>query len=196
MPLPLDKHRWSPSPLPGQIVLVTTIGTGGQVDVAPKSWVSMAAFDGPVIGFGCNTSHLTCANLRETGEFVINVVPAALAPQAWRIAGLPAAERVAAGGLTLAPSAAVAPPRVLECVAHLECRHLHTITFGGGEVFIFGTIAAATIDARCLGGDLAAGYRSLDPCFFLQDGLHAPLGRPVAAAGAPDNPATAVVDGP
>lgn len=38
--LPLDKRVWSPSPLPGQIVLVTTLNGDGQSNVAPKNWLS------------------------------------------------------------------------------------------------------------------------------------------------------------
>jgi len=39
-------HKW-PSPLPGQIVLVTSQDEHGAVDVAPKSWVSAVAMAGP-----------------------------------------------------------------------------------------------------------------------------------------------------
>jgi len=51
--LSLDKHSWSPSPLLGQVVLVTSVDAHGVIDVAPKSWASMAAFAGPIVGFGC-----------------------------------------------------------------------------------------------------------------------------------------------
>ena len=35
--LPLDKWQWHPSPLPGQIVYVTTQNVDGELDLAPKS---------------------------------------------------------------------------------------------------------------------------------------------------------------
>ena len=71
--LSLDKHSWSPSPLLGQVVLVTSVDAHGVIDVAPKSMVSMAAFAGPIVGFGCNVEHGTYRNIESTGEFVINV---------------------------------------------------------------------------------------------------------------------------
>jgi len=183
VPLPLDKHDWSRSPLPGQIVLVTTADRDGAVDVAPKSWVSMAAFDPPVIGFGCSTAHLTHDNAAATGEFVVNVVPASLAPAAWAMPGSHGGERLEHARLRLGPASAVAVPVVLDCVAHLECRLQQIVTFGGDEVFIFGRIVAAAIDAECLTDDAAAAYRRLDPCFFLQARLYAGLGPPASADG-------------
>jgi flavin reductase (DIM6/NTAB) family NADH-FMN oxidoreductase RutF len=57
--LPTDKWQWHPSPVHGQIVYVTTRDADSGIDLAPKSWVSMAAFHGPVIGFGCSEQHRT-----------------------------------------------------------------------------------------------------------------------------------------
>ncbi len=44
-PLLCNKKTWSPSPLAGQIILVTTLNADGQSNVPPKSWISMMAFD-------------------------------------------------------------------------------------------------------------------------------------------------------
>jgi len=178
VPLPLDKHGWVRSPLPGQIVLVTTVDRDGAVDVAPKSWVSMAAFDPPVIGFGCNTSHRTHGNAAATGEFVINVVPLSLAPAVWAMLASHGEERLEHAHLSMGPASAVAAPVVLDCAAHFECQLERIVTFGHGEVFIFGRVVAAAIDEQCLTGDAAVAYRRLDPCFFLQAGLYAGLGSP------------------
>lgn len=175
--LPLDKDDWHPSPLAGQIVLVTTTD-GEEIDVAPKSWVSMAAFAGPVVGFGCNRDHGTCRNVDRNREFVINVPDASLAERIWRLPETHGRERWELAGLTARPSRAVTPAAIAECVAHLECRHHTTVDFPGGEVFIFGTIVAASIDARCLDPELAIGYHRLDPIFFLENGLYATMGPP------------------
>jgi flavin reductase (DIM6/NTAB) family NADH-FMN oxidoreductase RutF/uncharacterized protein YciI len=180
--LPLDKRDWPCSPLPGQIVLVTTLDTEGEVDIAPKSWLSMAAFSPPIIGFGCTITHRTYVNVTETGQFVINVLPSRLAPRAWAMLSDYGNRRVKHADLSFLPAASVAPPRVAECVAHFECIHQHTVEFDGGEVFIFGRIVSATIDERCLHDDLAIAYGHLDACFFLQNRLWVGLGPP---AGVP-----------
>jgi hypothetical protein len=45
------------------VVLVTTLGEDGVANVAPKSWVSMAAFGPqPVLMFGCTLEHATARN--------------------------------------------------------------------------------------------------------------------------------------
>jgi flavin reductase (DIM6/NTAB) family NADH-FMN oxidoreductase RutF/uncharacterized protein YciI len=176
--LPGDERRWPRSPLPGQIVLVTTVDAGGEVNVAPESWVSMAAFDPPTVGFGCSTTHRTHRNVEDSGEFVVNVVPSSLAPRAWAMLGDHGVERVDHAGLTLLDATTVRPPRLAECSAHLECVHERTVEFGHGEVFIFGRITAASIDERALDEDVAVGYGRLDPCFFLHDRLHAGLAPP------------------
>lgn len=185
VPLPLDKHDWHPSPMPGQVVLVTTVDADGTLDIAAKSWVSMAAFSGPIIGFGCNESHQTSRNIAATGEFVINIPDTRLAPTVWGTLAAHGAERVARSGLTFRPAAVVGVPLVADCVAHLECRQSHTVRFDGGEVFIFGTIVAAGIDARCVTDDAAVGYHRLDPLFFLESQLYAPLGCPAAPRAQP-----------
>ncbi|MGE0306860.1 MAG: flavin reductase [Acidimicrobiia bacterium] len=178
VPLPLDKNNWHPSPLPGQIVLVTTTAADGELHVAAKSWVSMAAFAGPIVGFGCNVEHRTSRNIEATGEFVINVADSTLAPLIWAMTPLHGLERVERSGLTFVPARTVGPQVVADCVAHLECRHHRTVAFEGGEIFIFGTVVAADIDERCVSGAPTINYHRLDPVFFLEDQLYASLARP------------------
>ena len=47
-------------------MLVTSVDAYGVINVAPKSWVSMAAFAGPTVGFGCNVEHGTHRNIYQT----------------------------------------------------------------------------------------------------------------------------------
>lgn len=173
--MPLDKHGWHPSPLPGQIVIVSTVDVDGEPNIAPKSWVSMAAFEGPVVGFGCNVEHSTYRNIATTGEFVVNVPARSLVQTVWSLADTHGGERTARSGLTLVPSSRVAAPRVAECRAFIECRYRSETDFGSDEVFVFGTVVAAAIDRDCVQGSAADRYGRLDPVFFLESGLYAGL---------------------
>jgi flavin reductase (DIM6/NTAB) family NADH-FMN oxidoreductase RutF len=140
-----DKHTWRPSPLPGLIVLVTTLNEDGGSNIAPKSWISMMAFQPPVLALGCNVRHWTGRNILRGGEFVVNVPGAELAEAVWRCSDLPHPRPVEAAGLTPIPALRVAPPRVEECRAHLECvldRHLRY----GKELVAFGRIVAVSLD--------------------------------------------------
>lgn len=174
--LPLDKWRWSPSPLPGQVVLVTTCDADGNVDVAPKSWVTMVAFAGPRLGFGCNLAHRTAQNVQATGEFVVNVPGVELAEAIWGM--LDTTDRLAGAGLTTTPGGTVAVPGIAECAAHLECGLDRVVEFPGGEVFVLGIVRRVDVGERCLtSGDVADRYAALGtPFFFLESGWCAPLG--------------------
>lgn len=59
-------------------------------------------------------------------------------------------------------------PFVVECPAHLECRHYQTVAFLGGEVFIFGTISSIAVEEVCLTAELSERYHALNPFFFLE----------------------------
>jgi flavin reductase (DIM6/NTAB) family NADH-FMN oxidoreductase RutF len=175
--LPLDKRDWHPSMLAGQIVLVSTVDAEGRQNVAPKSWVTMVAFEGPVVAFGCNVTHRTYQNAVETGEFVVNALPESLVERAWKLSDLHGAERLRECGLTPAPAQKVNAPLVAECPAHLECE-VEDVKRWGDEVFVFGRVVAASMDEECLAGELAEQYERLAPVFFLEAGTYAGLTRP------------------
>jgi flavin reductase (DIM6/NTAB) family NADH-FMN oxidoreductase RutF len=117
VPMTLDKHAWHPSVLPGQVVLVSTVDAVGEPDVAPKSWISMVAFSGPVLGFGCNVDHLTYRNIKATGEFVVSIPDQTLAATIWELIDTHGAERISHSGLRLAPASVVGAPLILDCHA-------------------------------------------------------------------------------
>jgi len=103
------------------------------------------AFHPPIVALGCNLQHWTARNVLRSGEFVVNVPGAELAETAWRLSALPHPRPIEAAGLTPAPSAVVAVPRVEECRAHLECaldRHL----IYGDEVVLLARIVDIAID--------------------------------------------------
>lgn len=166
--LGLDKKTWHPSVLPGQIVVVSTVNDEGEPNLAPKSWIMMAAFTGPIIAFGCNTEHTTYRNIIMTGELVINIPPEALVERIYSLIRYYAEERIQHSGFTLSPAQKVKPPIVQECRAHLECQ-LDSVKEYGSEVVIFGRIVAASIDLSCLAGEPPEQYFSLRPIFFLEE---------------------------
>jgi flavin reductase (DIM6/NTAB) family NADH-FMN oxidoreductase RutF/uncharacterized protein YciI len=152
-------------------VLVSTVDVRGEPNIAPKSFISMMAFGGPLLAFGCNRSHATARNAEATGEFVVNFPPEALAEKIWAMPASHGPERIRRSGLSVQPARTVAAPLIGECKAHLECK-LESITRLGAEVVIFGRIVAAAIDEDCLGSCLADQYFRLRPIFFLEEGVY------------------------
>ena len=168
---PVGKADWHPSVLPGPIVLVSTVDAAGEPNIAPKSWISMMAFRGPVLAFGCHRSHATARNAEEAGEFVVNIPPEALVERIWAMPASHGTERIARSGLTLQPASQVAPPLIRECKAHLECK-LEAVTRLGAEVVVFGKIVAASIDEDCASSAVTDQYFRLRPVFFLEEGVY------------------------
>lgn len=163
--LDLDKRTWHPSPLAGQIVLVTTLNPDGISNIAPKSWISMMAFEPPVLAMGCNFRHWTARNILTNGEFVVNVPGVELIDTIWQSYRLPHPRPVEATGLTPISAIKVKPPRVYECKAHLECVLDQHIAYGD-EVILLGRIAAVSVDKSA--GARADAYAEMRMVFFLE----------------------------
>jgi flavin reductase (DIM6/NTAB) family NADH-FMN oxidoreductase RutF len=143
--LSLDKRNWQPSPLLGQVVLVTSLNEDGQSNVAPKSWLSMMAFEPSLLALGCNLAQWTAQNILHRQEFVVNVPGDDLADIVWKSHSLPHPRHVEHIGLTSIPAQKVKPPLITECKAHLECTYVQHLTFGE-EIILLGQIVAASID--------------------------------------------------
>lgn len=164
-----DKSTWHPSPLPGLVVLVTTLNEDGASNVAPKSWVSMMAFDPPIFALGCSVKHLTGRNILRSKEFVVNVPGAELAEIAWKTHELPHPRPVEAAGLTSIPSQKVKPPRVEECRAHVECVLDRKFAYGE-ELILLGRIVAVSVDDEALCVEDPYAYMRM--FFFLENGTY------------------------
>ena len=181
--LDTDKWSWHPSPLVGQVVLVTTVDEKGSENVAPKSWISMFAFDPPVLGLGCNLEHRTARNIFATGEFTVNIPRHTQAAKAWWISEHPHPRRLKTFGFTSLPGVKVRPPRIAECPAHLECV-LDSCKAWGREVAIFGRIVSYTRDAD-VGEDWEDWYRHLGLFVHLEEKIYGVVGaRSLEEAGA------------
>ncbi len=164
-----DKRKWRPSPILGQLVLVTTTNEDGTSNVAPKNWISYMASCPSVIALGCNREHWTARNILRSGEFVMNVPGAELVDAVWEAGYLEHPRPVESAGLTPIPSLKVKPPRIEECKAHLECvldRHFAY----GDELVILGRIVAASIDREAL--EAKDPYEYLRMIVFLESGTY------------------------
>ena len=89
----------------------------------------------------------TLRNIRETGDFVINVVSEPLLEAMVKCAGdwPRGTSEFAVAGVTAAPAGRVGAPRVLESPLHLECR-LHREVPLGNCVFVIGEVVLAHAD--------------------------------------------------
>lgn len=173
-----NKKIWHPSPLVGQIVLISTIDSEGKENVAPKSWVSMMAFYPPTVVVGCNLNHRTAKNILETKEFTINTVDEKIAGFCWKLSeSTDKLKCVEDFGLTLMPSLKVSPSRIKECKAHIECTLSNSLILNAaeGDVALFGKIVSVSLDEAAIEGDPEAMYSYLGPALYLEEKLYGVL---------------------
>jgi flavin reductase (DIM6/NTAB) family NADH-FMN oxidoreductase RutF len=173
------KSSWHPSPLLGQVVLISSRNTRGEIHVAAKSWISMAAANPPVLVLSCRISHRTAINILETREFVVNIPGDDISERVWK-----AGERLdqLAGengsGWTYSPALKVSAPLIKECKAHLECVLHATNRLNSEEIVLFGQIEAVSLDESLMKGTAEDRYKQLRPLLFLEEGLYGTLEAP------------------
>ena len=149
--------------VPRPIAWVSTLSTSGQPNLAPFSFFNCVCVDPPLLAFApglrapkeANAAHGepkdTLHNVRETREFVVNVVPYRLR-EAMNITSGEydrSVNEFDLAKLTRQPSQVVRPPRVAESPVSFECR-LHQIldfsTAPTSSSLVIGEIVAIHMD--------------------------------------------------
>ncbi len=141
---------------PRPIALVTTRGTDGVLNAAPFSAYNYLSIDPPIVAIGVAakgdgrpgvTAKDTARNVRDTGEFVVNVVSEELARQMNVCATdfPPDVSEVDMAGLSTAPSSVVSVPRLAQARAALECREFQTISVGRTDI-VLGRVVAVYVE--------------------------------------------------
>jgi flavin reductase (DIM6/NTAB) family NADH-FMN oxidoreductase RutF len=149
--------------VPRPVALVSTIDKHGIPNVAPFSFFAGVGSNPPTLLFcptlrGNSTDRPddrkdTLRNVEDTGEFVVNVVSAAIAEAANHAAAdvSPEIDEFQLAGLTPVPSHIVHPPRVAESPAHFECKVLQIVFTGtgaGAGVVVLGEILVVHVAAE------------------------------------------------
>ena len=142
------------SVVPRPIAFVSTLSRDGVLNLAPFSFFNAFCADPPVVGFGPvwrNPPKDTIANIRETGEFVVNVVDEQIA-EAMNVCSAefpPHIDEFQQSKLTPVPSAVIKPPRVKESKINMECSLLQIIDFSekpNGGSLVLGKIVRMHVD--------------------------------------------------
>jgi flavin reductase (DIM6/NTAB) family NADH-FMN oxidoreductase RutF len=134
---------------PRPIALITSLDLNGRVNAAPFSAYNFLGTDPAVVAIGVGNRQGgpgiigkdTAQNIRNIGEFVINVVNEEIA-EAMNICSVdfpPGINELEKARLTTVPSSLVKVPRIAEAPAALECRELTTLEVGRSRV-ILGTV--------------------------------------------------------
>ncbi len=133
--------------VPRPIAWISTLDAQGTRNLAPYSYFNVCSATPPIVHFTSTTSRDSLANVRATGEFVVNVVSEDLA-QAMRVssAALYSGEdEFEVAGLQTVPSHAISPPRVAGAKVALECRLRQLLKMGEGTM-VFGDVLRVHVE--------------------------------------------------
>lgn len=160
--------------LPRPIGWISSIDLDGRPNLAPFSFFNVVCSNPPTLLFcpmirGVDGSPKdTLNNVRQTGEFVVNIVTEDLlnAMNDTSIEAPSEFNEFEFAGLTLSPSVTVRPPRVLESPIHFECKVNQILDInnapGGGSIVI-GTITHIHAEERVMLGTDKINLTALQP---------------------------------
>ena len=133
----------------GQLAMITTIDSQGRVNAATFATCVRAVHDPVQIAFTTSDYKHTYLNIKETGQFTVNLpsFEREMLEKAVTL-GLPferGVNELEKAGFTSLPATKVKPPRIAEAHRHFECEVVWTKEWLG-RVMIVGNCVAASVD--------------------------------------------------
>lgn len=161
---PRDAYGWMIATiLPRPVAWVSTVSLDGRTNLAPYSFFQGVTSNPPTLMFvpvntRDGTKKDTVRNIEQVPEFVVNLVPFALAEQMNACSALlPYGEsEFERFGIAAAPSQRIRPPRVAAAPVAFECTLDRIVLIGEGPLaanVVFGRIQLAHVSDAVLGGD-------------------------------------------
>jgi flavin reductase (DIM6/NTAB) family NADH-FMN oxidoreductase RutF len=166
--------------VPRPIAFVSSVSAAGVTNLAPFSYFNAVASEPPLVAIAISDRpddpKDTLRNIRETRQFVVNVVSEPLLDAMVRTAGEwpRTTSEFGPSGLTPAPSERVRPPYVAESPLQLECV-FHSEVRLGNSFLVVGEVVLARVRDDVL-TDGRVDPAKLAPVGRLGGELYAPLG--------------------
>jgi flavin reductase (DIM6/NTAB) family NADH-FMN oxidoreductase RutF len=125
-------------------VLISTVDKEGRANAAPFSFVTPVSSNPPLLLYAAAPNRHTLANTRETGDFVLNIVPEELLDKLWVCSkAFPkGVSEIEKAGLTERKSKKVKSPSIEECVGWIECQ-LEFEKEAGDHILVVGRVVHA-----------------------------------------------------
>jgi flavin reductase (DIM6/NTAB) family NADH-FMN oxidoreductase RutF len=135
--------------VPRPIAWIVSQDLHGHLNAAPFSFFNAFAGDPPVVGIGIGSHDPgrpkdTRHNIRETGQFVVNLVSEEAA-EVMNITAIEFERGVSEpheAGLSTVPSVHVQPPRIAESPVSMECELMQIIDLGPEQSLVLGRVLA------------------------------------------------------
>jgi flavin reductase (DIM6/NTAB) family NADH-FMN oxidoreductase RutF len=134
---------------PRPIAWITSLNADRQLNAAPFSFFNAFSGDPPVVGIGIGSHEPgrpkdTRRNIRETKEFVVNLVSEDMA-KAMNITAIefePEVNEIAEAELETIPSVHVKPPRIAASPVSMECALVQIVELGPDNALVLGRVLA------------------------------------------------------
>jgi flavin reductase (DIM6/NTAB) family NADH-FMN oxidoreductase RutF len=122
--------------VPRPIAWVSTLDEQGNRNLAPYSYFNACSATPPIVHFTSTAPKHSIANVKATGEFVVNIVSHDLAQQMRTTSAVfpSGVDEFGWAQLAAAPSVCVKPPRVARAKVALECRLRKLLQMGEGTM--------------------------------------------------------------
>jgi len=138
---------------PRPIAWVVSQNAGGRLNAAPFSFFNAFSGEPPVIGIGVSSHEPgrpkdTQRNIRETGEFVVNLVSERTV-EAMVITAIEfeaGVDELAQAQLKTLPSVRVKPPRIANSPVAMECELMQIVDLGPDNALVLGRVLAMHVE--------------------------------------------------
>jgi len=153
------------------VVIITTKNSQGQSNAAPFAMCMEVCHNPPLMAFGVGKTKDTYRNVKETGEFVINVPGENLLKKLMITSKRypPEINELVEADLQELPGKTVQCVRIEECKIHLECC-VEWIKEAGDHYVVLGKVVSATIDKKCVTDDFKLRLEQIKPVHYLGRG--------------------------
>ena len=151
------------------LAMITTIDPQGRVNAASFGTCTRVCHEPVYIAFTVGADKHTAANIRKSGEFVVNLPRFERDMlERVRVVGLPfeaGVSELEKAGLTPMPSKMVKPPRIVECPRHFECKVEWSHEWVG-RLMVCGRLVAASVDIACVDATGNVVWEKVKPAHY------------------------------
>jgi flavin reductase (DIM6/NTAB) family NADH-FMN oxidoreductase RutF len=151
------------------LAVITTVDSAGRVNAASFGTCVRVCHDPVYVAFTVGHKKNTADNIRETGEFVVNLPKFERDDlERVRVVGLPfdkGVNELERAGLTGIPSRVLRPPRVEEFPRHFECKVEWTQNFAD-RLMVCGKVVAVSADEGLVEPDGKIVWEKVKPAHF------------------------------
>lgn len=122
----------------GPVVLITTADKTGKPNIMTLAWLTVVNSEPPLIAIAMGEQAYSQKLIKKTKEFTINIPDKKLTKKVLYCGSVSGKniDKLKNTGLTPIPSKKIIPPKIKECLAHIECKVINHYKYGDVVLFV------------------------------------------------------------